>query len=57
MPPAKLNGRASPILINLALGGYVALELAAIIYIISRVIRGHLEGEVNARNRLRLGKP
>jgi len=39
MPPSKVNGRASVTLINLALAGYVALELAVIAYIVVITIK------------------
>jgi hypothetical protein len=38
-PATKLNGTASPVLINLALAGYVGVELAVIVYIIVHVIK------------------
>lgn len=34
MPPTRINGRASPLLINVALIGYVVLEVAVIVYIV-----------------------
>jgi hypothetical protein len=39
-PPGRMpNGKASPLLVNLALVGYIVLEIAVSIYVIWHVTR------------------